>query len=83
MLPSTFPAVSSRRLSEPGGWILRPADAAAAGPLPSDLPTRPRGSHGHGRPAVQCDISFNHLRSQALNTRRSRTFIRDVIKEIR
>ncbi|PBC87079.1 MULTISPECIES: helix-turn-helix transcriptional regulator [unclassified Streptomyces] len=31
----------------------------------------------------QYDVNFNHLRSQALDTKRSRTFIRDVIKEIR
>ncbi|MEV7470900.1 helix-turn-helix transcriptional regulator [Streptomyces kronopolitis] len=31
----------------------------------------------------QYDVNFNHLRSQALDTKRSRSFIRDVIKEIR
>ncbi|GFE12853.1 hypothetical protein Sgleb_09000 [Streptomyces glebosus] len=31
----------------------------------------------------QYDVNFNHLRSQALDTKRSRAFIRDVIKEIR
>ncbi|MEU6331988.1 helix-turn-helix transcriptional regulator [Streptomyces sp. NPDC047049] len=31
----------------------------------------------------QYDVAFNHLRSQALDTKHSRTFIRDVIKEIR
>ncbi|UQA91461.1 helix-turn-helix domain-containing protein [Streptomyces halobius] len=31
----------------------------------------------------QYDVNFNHLRSQALDTKRSRNFIRDVIKEIR
>ncbi|WP_328381320.1 hypothetical protein OHS81_00385 [Streptomyces sp. NBC_00400] len=29
------------------------------------------------------DVAFNHLRSQALDIKRSRAFIRDVIKEIR
>ncbi|GGN65523.1 transcriptional regulator [Streptomyces kronopolitis] len=31
----------------------------------------------------QYDVNFNHLRSQALDTKHSRNFIRDVIKEIR
>ncbi len=31
----------------------------------------------------QHDVNFNYSRSQALDTKRSRSFIRDVIKEIR
>ncbi|GFE26490.1 hypothetical protein Sliba_69430 [Streptomyces nigrescens] len=31
----------------------------------------------------QHDVNFNYSRSQALDNKRSRSFIRDVIKEIR